>query len=127
MLLLFVFSQQILNYSTSAAGKEFVNRLSNITIQSTLFVPDNDGLFSNQVTPTSTFYTLFLLPFVWIQSKMLFHIYSHINPWLAVQILKVFELIFYREKYLVWYYKDSLLLSELNNWILYCQYAKACY
>uniref|UniRef100_A0A8C1T9U2 Stabilin 2 n=1 Tax=Cyprinus carpio TaxID=7962 RepID=A0A8C1T9U2_CYPCA len=42
------FLSQILNYSTSAAGKEFVNRLSNITIQSTLFVPDNDGLFSNQ-------------------------------------------------------------------------------
>uniref|UniRef100_A0A672KQA3 Stabilin-2-like n=1 Tax=Sinocyclocheilus grahami TaxID=75366 RepID=A0A672KQA3_SINGR len=42
------FLAQILNYSTSASGKEFVNRLSNITIQSTLFVPDNDGLFSNQ-------------------------------------------------------------------------------
>ncbi|XP_051746711.1 stabilin-2 isoform X3 [Ctenopharyngodon idella] len=40
--------QQILNYSTSASGKEFVNHLSNITIQSTLFVPDNDGLYSNQ-------------------------------------------------------------------------------
>uniref|UniRef100_A0A9J7XAB9 Stabilin 2 n=1 Tax=Cyprinus carpio carpio TaxID=630221 RepID=A0A9J7XAB9_CYPCA len=42
------FLSQILNYSTSAAGREFVNHLSNITIQSTLFVPDNDGLFSNQ-------------------------------------------------------------------------------
>ncbi|RXN28787.1 stabilin-2-like protein [Labeo rohita] len=42
------FLSQILNYSTSASGKEFVNRLSNITIQSTLFAPDNDGLLSNQ-------------------------------------------------------------------------------
>ncbi|KTG31217.1 hypothetical protein cypCar_00018600 [Cyprinus carpio] len=42
------FLSQILNYSTSASGKKFVNCLSNITIQSTLFVPDNDGLFSNQ-------------------------------------------------------------------------------
>ncbi|ROI15334.1 Stabilin-2 [Anabarilius grahami] len=42
------FLSQILNYSTSASGKVFVNRLSNITIQSTLFVPDNDGLYSNQ-------------------------------------------------------------------------------
>ncbi|XP_056311841.1 stabilin-2-like [Danio aesculapii] len=42
------FLSQILNYSTSASGKAFVNRLCNITIQSTLFVPDNDGLYSNQ-------------------------------------------------------------------------------
>ncbi|XP_056311873.1 stabilin-2-like [Danio aesculapii] len=42
------FLSQILNYSTSASGKAFVNRLRNITIQSTLFVPDNDGLYSNQ-------------------------------------------------------------------------------
>ncbi|XP_077090778.1 stabilin-2 isoform X1 [Siphateles boraxobius] len=42
------FFSQILNYSTSASGKEFVNRLSNISIQSTLFVPDNDGLYNNQ-------------------------------------------------------------------------------
>lgn len=42
------FLSQILNYSTSASGKAFVNRLRNITIQSTLFAPDNDGLYSNQ-------------------------------------------------------------------------------
>ncbi|XP_056603572.1 stabilin-2 isoform X1 [Triplophysa dalaica] len=43
------FYSQIQNYSSfSASGKEFVNRISNITIQSTLFVPDNNGLYSNQ-------------------------------------------------------------------------------
>ncbi|KAA0720877.1 X-link domain-containing adhesion molecule 2 Fasciclin [Triplophysa tibetana] len=43
--------QQIQNYSSySASGKEFVNRISNITIQSTLFVPDNNGLYSNQTS-----------------------------------------------------------------------------
>lgn len=42
--------QKILNYSkASAAGQEFVKRLSNLTIQSTLFVPDNDGLYENEV------------------------------------------------------------------------------
>ncbi|XP_051974737.1 stabilin-2 [Xyrauchen texanus] len=43
------FLSQILNYSSfSASGKEFMKRISNITIQSTLFVPDNNGLYSNQ-------------------------------------------------------------------------------
>ncbi|XP_065146012.1 stabilin-2 [Paramisgurnus dabryanus] len=43
------FLSQIQNYSSySASGKEFVKRISNITIQSTLFVPDNDGLYSNE-------------------------------------------------------------------------------
>uniref|UniRef100_A0A8C1K0B5 Stabilin 2 n=1 Tax=Cyprinus carpio TaxID=7962 RepID=A0A8C1K0B5_CYPCA len=37
-----------LSVSRASSGKKFVNCLSNITIQSTLFVPDNDGLFSNQ-------------------------------------------------------------------------------
>lgn len=41
--------QQILNYSrNSELGKEFIMHLSNLTIQSTLFVPENDGL-ENQV------------------------------------------------------------------------------
>ncbi|KAJ8333295.1 hypothetical protein SKAU_G00421910 [Synaphobranchus kaupii] len=43
------FLSQILNYSSnSALGKAFVKRLSNITIQSTLFVPDNSGLNENK-------------------------------------------------------------------------------
>uniref|UniRef100_A0A4W4E033 Stabilin 2 n=1 Tax=Electrophorus electricus TaxID=8005 RepID=A0A4W4E033_ELEEL len=43
------FLSQILNCSrTSASGQEFVRRLSNITTQSTLFVPDNDGLYENE-------------------------------------------------------------------------------
>uniref|UniRef100_A0A8B9K9U2 Stabilin 2 n=1 Tax=Astyanax mexicanus TaxID=7994 RepID=A0A8B9K9U2_ASTMX len=32
----------------STAGQEFVKRLSNITVQSTLFVPDNNGLYDNE-------------------------------------------------------------------------------
>jgi len=66
MIWLLCLFQQILNYSTSASGKEFVNRLSNITIQSTLFVPENDGLYNNQVTRTSP---ILLLIFVAIRSK----------------------------------------------------------
>ncbi|XP_066523931.1 stabilin-2 [Hoplias malabaricus] len=43
------FLSQILNYSkASAAGQEFVKQLSNITTQSTLFVPDNNGLLDNE-------------------------------------------------------------------------------
>ncbi|XP_062339471.1 stabilin-2 [Osmerus eperlanus] len=43
------FLSQILNYSQiSESGREFVKRLSNLTIQSTLFVPANDGLYPNQ-------------------------------------------------------------------------------
>ncbi|XP_017567677.1 stabilin-2 isoform X2 [Pygocentrus nattereri] len=43
------FLSQILNYSkASAAGQEFVKRLTNISIQSTLFVPDNNGLYENE-------------------------------------------------------------------------------
>ncbi|XP_022068333.2 stabilin-2 isoform X1 [Acanthochromis polyacanthus] len=43
------FLTQILNYSrVSDSGKQFVKRLSNLTIQSTLFVPDNSGLPDNQ-------------------------------------------------------------------------------
>ncbi|KAJ8411408.1 hypothetical protein AAFF_G00174140 [Aldrovandia affinis] len=43
------FLSQILNYSSnSELGKKFVNRLSNLTIQSTLFVPDNSGMDANQ-------------------------------------------------------------------------------
>ncbi|XP_056132482.1 stabilin-2 isoform X2 [Lampris incognitus] len=43
------FLTQILNYSlVSVSGKEFVKRLSNLTVQSTLFVPDNIGLPENQ-------------------------------------------------------------------------------
>uniref|UniRef100_A0A671QZY7 Stabilin-2-like n=1 Tax=Sinocyclocheilus anshuiensis TaxID=1608454 RepID=A0A671QZY7_9TELE len=45
------------NFLSVSRTSLFVFCLNNITIQSTLFVPDNDGLFSNQVTPTSTFYT----------------------------------------------------------------------
>uniref|UniRef100_A0A673BC57 Stabilin 2 n=1 Tax=Sphaeramia orbicularis TaxID=375764 RepID=A0A673BC57_9TELE len=42
------FLTQILNYSeVSASGKQFMKRLSNLTIQSTLFVPDNSGLAEN--------------------------------------------------------------------------------
>uniref|UniRef100_A0A3B3T829 Stabilin 2 n=1 Tax=Paramormyrops kingsleyae TaxID=1676925 RepID=A0A3B3T829_9TELE len=40
-----IFLTQILNYSrNSELGKEFIMHLSNLTIQSTLFVPENDGL-----------------------------------------------------------------------------------
>ncbi|KAM4614943.1 LOW QUALITY PROTEIN: stabilin-2 [Polymixia lowei] len=43
------FLTQILNYSQiSVSGKEFMRRLSNLTVQSTLFVPDNTGLSQNQ-------------------------------------------------------------------------------
>ncbi|CAN9508355.1 unnamed protein product [Ophioblennius macclurei] len=43
------FLTQILNFSqTSDAGKHFVKRLSNLTVHSTLFVPDNSGLPNNQ-------------------------------------------------------------------------------
>ncbi|KAJ8006691.1 hypothetical protein DPEC_G00109850 [Dallia pectoralis] len=43
------FLSQILNYSqNSGSGKQFINHLSNLTIQSTLFVPDNSGLYPNQ-------------------------------------------------------------------------------
>lgn len=43
------FLTQIRNYSqTSGSGREFVQRLSNLTIQSTLFVPDNTGLPYNK-------------------------------------------------------------------------------
>nr|XP_019961729.1 PREDICTED: stabilin-2-like [Paralichthys olivaceus] len=43
------FLTQILNCSqVSSSGKQFVERLSNLTVQSTLFVPDNDGLPDNQ-------------------------------------------------------------------------------
>ncbi|XP_071358845.1 stabilin-2 isoform X1 [Trachinotus anak] len=43
------FLTQILNYSeASESGKQFVKRLSNLTVQSTLFVPDNTGLPENQ-------------------------------------------------------------------------------
>lgn len=43
------FLSQILNYSeVSTLGKQFVMRLSNISVQSTLFVPDNSGLAENQ-------------------------------------------------------------------------------
>ncbi|KAM9334912.1 stabilin-2 [Symphorus nematophorus] len=43
------FLTQILNYSqVSESGKLFVRRLSNLTVQSTLFVPNNDGLPDNQ-------------------------------------------------------------------------------
>ncbi|XP_061085042.1 stabilin-2 [Conger conger] len=43
------FLSQILNYSSySRQGKEFLGRLNNITVQSTLFVPDNSGLYDNK-------------------------------------------------------------------------------
>ncbi|XP_047431437.1 stabilin-2 isoform X2 [Mugil cephalus] len=43
------FLTQILNYSSvSESGKQFMKRLSNQTVQSTLFVPDNNGLPENQ-------------------------------------------------------------------------------
>ncbi|MGH0147096.1 UNVERIFIED_CONTAM: hypothetical protein FKN15_021979 [Acipenser sinensis] len=43
------FGQQILTYSNnSQRGEEFVNRLSNLTIQATLFVPDNSALNENE-------------------------------------------------------------------------------
>ncbi|XP_031414613.1 stabilin-2 [Clupea harengus] len=43
------FLAQILNYSeNSGAGKDYVKRLSNLTVQSTLFVADNNGLDENQ-------------------------------------------------------------------------------
>ncbi|KAJ8245363.1 hypothetical protein GJAV_G00269960 [Gymnothorax javanicus] len=43
------FLTQILNYSSnSVQGKRFLGRLRNITVQSTLFVPDNNGLDQNK-------------------------------------------------------------------------------
>ncbi|XP_053506197.1 stabilin-2 [Ictalurus furcatus] len=43
------FLSQIFNYSRAAPkGQEFMKRLSNITTLSTLFVPDNNGLYENQ-------------------------------------------------------------------------------
>lgn len=52
-LLIFLLLQQILNYSqVSELGKHFVKRLSNLSVQSTLFVPDNNGLPDNQVSRT---------------------------------------------------------------------------
>ncbi|XP_062239185.1 stabilin-2 isoform X1 [Platichthys flesus] len=43
------FLKQILSCSeASLSGKQFVKRLSNLTVQSTLFVPDNTGLPDNQ-------------------------------------------------------------------------------
>ncbi|KAL2088083.1 hypothetical protein ACEWY4_016911 [Coilia grayii] len=43
------FLAQILNYSDHcAAGKAYMKRLSNLTVQSTLFVTDNNGLNENQ-------------------------------------------------------------------------------
>ncbi|XP_019899888.1 stabilin-2 isoform X3 [Esox lucius] len=43
------FLSQILNYSQiSESGKQYISHLSNLTIQSTLFVPDNTGLYQNQ-------------------------------------------------------------------------------
>ncbi|GAA6235731.1 stabilin-2-like [Lates japonicus] len=43
------FLTQILNYSKSSeSGRRFLKCLSNLTVQSTLFVPDNDGLPDNQ-------------------------------------------------------------------------------
>ncbi|XP_029019242.1 stabilin-2 isoform X3 [Betta splendens] len=43
------FLTQVLNYSeASDSGRRFVRRLSNLTVQSTLFVPDNSGLAGNQ-------------------------------------------------------------------------------
>lgn len=53
--------QQILNYSqVSEPGKQFVKRLSNLTVQSTLFVPDNSGLPDNQVSPRERSDDMFL-------------------------------------------------------------------
>uniref|UniRef100_UPI0037E83392 stabilin-2 n=1 Tax=Semicossyphus pulcher TaxID=241346 RepID=UPI0037E83392 len=47
------FLTQVLNSSlVSQSGKQFVKRLSNLTLQSTLFVPDNDGLPDNQTLST---------------------------------------------------------------------------
>ncbi|KAM9705237.1 stabilin-2-like [Menidia menidia] len=43
------FLTQVLNYSeVSESGRQFVKRLSNLAVQSTLFVPDNSGLPGNQ-------------------------------------------------------------------------------
>nr|XP_046235043.1 stabilin-2 isoform X1 [Scatophagus argus] len=43
------FLTQILNYSqVSESGKHFLKHLSNLTVQSTLFVPNNNGLPDNQ-------------------------------------------------------------------------------
>ncbi|XP_068611107.1 stabilin-2 [Brachionichthys hirsutus] len=43
------FLTQIRNYSqVSASGRRFVERLGNLAVQSTLFVPDNNGLAGNQ-------------------------------------------------------------------------------
>lgn len=53
--------QQILNYSqVSESGKQFLKRLSNLTVQSTLFVPDNSGLPDNQVSPRERSADMFL-------------------------------------------------------------------
>lgn len=50
--------QQIFNYSRAAPkGQEFMKRLSNITTLSTLFVPDNNGLYENQVISLSLYHT----------------------------------------------------------------------
>lgn len=47
--------QQILNCSQgSAEGRRFLERLSDLKVQSTLFVPDNSGLPGNQVRRTWT-------------------------------------------------------------------------
>lgn len=46
--------QQILNFSqVSEEGRRFLNRLSDLKVQSTLFVPDNSGLSENQVRASS--------------------------------------------------------------------------
>ncbi|KAG7215107.1 hypothetical protein INR49_022755 [Caranx melampygus] len=48
------FLTQILNLSESTeSGKQFVKRLSDLTLRSTLFVPDNDGLPGNQTLSQS--------------------------------------------------------------------------
>lgn len=48
--LLLVLLQQILNFSqVSEEGRRFVKHLSDLKVQSTLFVPDNSGLSENQV------------------------------------------------------------------------------
>lgn len=47
----FPLNQQILNYSQMAqSGHQFIKRLSDPAVQSTLFVPNNDGLPNNQVS-----------------------------------------------------------------------------
>ncbi|MBN3320010.1 STAB2 protein, partial [Atractosteus spatula] len=43
------FLSQILNYSSNSHhGKDFLNHLSNLTVHSTLFVPDNSALLDNE-------------------------------------------------------------------------------